>query len=327
MTIEKENNNKLFEEYYPNGQLSYRYWSKEIQDIIKPEHTYEVFYSTFFGNRWEPNFHSNLKGNFKSQIKFLSQIGFQELANDDEIIFDRSLKDYYTRQNCESYFDNNRLKFKYAVKDVEGQRLDTRIETFELFYKDCQPKFRFSYKINELEVISGRYEVFYGNGQMKEKGGFSSSKDSFERFSKDGQLTEYYNNETFYKYHENGKLHYRITLEGSRKHGPYELYDKTGALIEKGAYKYDEMNDGSCEWNFEDRQLYRRCFYKNGLLEGSFEEFHPNGQLYRRCFYKNGILEGIFEEYLLFGEPSIKRNYVNGKNQDNKDRNQYMGFD
>ena len=44
MPFEKQNNYKLFEE------------------IIKPRHTYEVFYFMFFGKRWELNFHSNLKG-------------------------------------------------------------------------------------------------------------------------------------------------------------------------------------------------------------------------------------------------------------------------
>ena len=88
----------------------------------------------------------------------------------------------------------------------------------------------------------------------------------------------------------------------------------------------DVILDGPYEAYFEDGQLYQRCFYKNDLLEGSFEEYHPNGQLDRRCFYKKGLLEGIFKEYDLFGGVSIKRDYINGKNQDTKDKNQYLGF-
>ena len=182
---------------------------KEIKEIIKPDHTFELFYFKFFGGTMERDFLSKLKNNYKGQKKFLSKLGFKELLNDDELIFDISREGNHT--NYKSYFDNGRLKFEYTSDKDEDYKIDKSTETFELFYKDCQPKFRFSYEKDEIHGDTIDYQAFYNNGQ-----------------------------------------------------------------------------------------------------------------LYRRCFFKNDLLEGIFEEYYIFGELNIKRNYVNGKNQENS---QLIGFE
>jgi len=316
--IDKLNNNKLFEGFYLNGQLSFRFYMKEIKEIVKPQETYGNFYWLIFGARKEPNFLSTLQDQFRGQLKFLTDLGLEELANQDEILYDQSFKSHSVSLNCKSYHENGHLKFEYTFENPKRPFLDSGVESFELFYEDCQPKFRFRYERDEEDFTSGDYQMFYNNGQLKESGSLYSNS-SFERFSKTGQIKEYYRDNEFYKYHDNEKVHYWITLKEGRKHGPFEIYNRFGEFIEKGAYDKDEIYDGPNEYYFEDGQLFQQCFYKNGLLEGSFEEYHPNGQLYRRCVYKNGLREGIFEEYYIFGELNFKRNYVNGKVQNTID--------
>lgn len=43
---------------------------------------------------------------------------------------------------------------------------------------------------------------------------------------------------------------------------------------------------------YENRQLKRQDFYKNGKPEGESKRWYPNGQLFSRSFYLNGKLEG-----------------------------------
>lgn len=259
---------------------------KQLSQILRPEYTYDLFYFRFFAGRGERDFLPKLNNNFKGHKKFLSKLGFKELLNDDELIFDISREG--KRTNCKSYFDNGRLKFEYTLDKDEDYKIAKSTETFELFYKDCQPKFRFSYQIDEEDLATGDYQTFYNNGQLKEKGYLSYSDNSFETFSKKGQIIEYFSGNAFYKYHDNEKLHYGITLDGSRKHGPYELYDRAGDLLEKGTYTYDEMFDGSFESYFEDGHIHKKCYYKNGVLDGPFYEGNGYGGAIKNWYFIDG---------------------------------------
>jgi len=323
--------NGPYVDYFESGQLSFKYGYKLIPELEKPDYETDVsqFYHKFLYPSWNKHFLINLKKRFNEQFKYLRKIGFQELVNNDEIMFSEKIYDRtpYDCRNCESYYSNGQLKFQNRIENCGDSYWDSGVETFNLYYRSGRLKFKNTYDYADKSVNS---ELYYEDGQLKEKHDWEGSS---EHYYKDGTLKEnhrtvssncYIPLNTFEKYYTNGQLNYRLNLNGSRRHGPFELYDEHGEMIEKGSYSWDEIKDGPFEGYFEDGQLYRRCFYKNGLLEGSFEEYHPNGQLYRRCDYKNGLREGIFEEYYIFGKLNIKRNYVNGKDQENS---QFIGFD
>ena len=59
---------------------------------------------------------------------------------------------------------------------------------------------------------------------------------------------------------------------------------------------------------FVSRQ-YRRV---NGKYNGEFLQFHPNGQLQVRCFYYNGQLEGTYQEWDSYGRPLRLECFSNG---------------
>lgn len=316
----KKNENKRFEDYYPNGQLAFRFWKKEIKEIVLPQETYGNFYWRIFRVRKEPNFLSQLQEWFKTQLEFLTQLGFEELSNDDELHYDKSFQGLNVWMKCKSYHKNGHLKFEYTFDNSKHPYWNIGDEKFELFYEDAQPKFRFKYQEEEEDTVLGNYQTFYNNGQLKERGDNNFDGDEFERFSKKGQIIERRENKIFYKYYDNEKLHYWITLNGNRKHGPFEIYDRDGKLIEKGEFSNDEMFDGLYETYYEDGQIDKRCYYKNGVLDGPYQESYANGLLKITTFYKNGVLHGPYQE--LYAHKGMKENifYINGKRMDVEER-------
>jgi antitoxin component YwqK of YwqJK toxin-antitoxin module len=64
---------------------------------------------------------------------------------------------------------------------------------------------------------------------------------------------------------------------------------------------------------FEERVLWKRITYKDGVLNGLFESFHPNGQLEFRKNYKNGKQDGLYELFSENGQLLDRENYKNGR--------------
>jgi len=184
----------MIESYDPNGQLSLSFPTKDSEEVFQLQETYGIFYWRIFGVRKYANFLYTLKDEFKAQLEFLTELGFEELANDDEILCEESFKSDSVRLNCRSYHKNGHLKFAYTFENAQGPYLDNGVETFELYYEDAQPKFRFRYETDEIDGATGSYQVFYNNGQLKEKGNLYFNDSSFERFSRKGQITERYKN-------------------------------------------------------------------------------------------------------------------------------------
>ncbi len=64
---------------------------------------------------------------------------------------------------------------------------------------------------------------------------------------------------------------------------------------------------------FKDGVLYKRLPYKNGKLNGRFEEYYFNGQLKYRVYYENGIqINGLCYVYNINGSIYSISNIKNG---------------
>jgi len=48
---------------------------------------------------------------------------------------------------------------------------------------------------------------------------------------------------------------------------------------------------------FETKVIQGRYNYKNGMLDGLFEEWYHTGRLYKRCNYRYGRLNGLYEKW------------------------------
>ena len=64
---------------------------------------------------------------------------------------------------------------------------------------------------------------------------------------------------------------------------------------------------------FEERVLWKRTTYKDGVLDGLYESFHPNGQTGVRENYKLGSEHGLHEVFYKNGQSQETGNYIVGK--------------
>ena len=93
----------MIESYDPNGQLSLSFPTKDSEEVFQLQETYGIFYWRIFGVRKHANFLSILQDEFKAQFDFLIELGFEELANDDEFLCEESFKN--NRFNSGKIFD------------------------------------------------------------------------------------------------------------------------------------------------------------------------------------------------------------------------------
>jgi len=64
---------------------------------------------------------------------------------------------------------------------------------------------------------------------------------------------------------------------------------------------------------FEERVLWKRTTYKDGVLDGLYESFHPNGQLELKENYKDGKLDGLWEIFDEDGNLTSTEMWKDGK--------------
>lgn len=121
---------------------------------------------------------------------------------------------------------------------------------------------------------------------------------------------------------EKGKLTYGSFYNGEEKRIRYyykyglDRIEYFGGAIETFSYNKDGKLDGpnNCVLNnaYHDHEMYKKCTYKNGKLDGEYKETpeYKEGGRTLECFYKEGILDGrYFEETK---EHKIECNYKDG---------------
>ncbi len=64
--------------------------------------------------------------------------------------------------------------------------------------------------------------------------------------------------------------------------------------------------------NYPNGQNKTRFPLKNGLINGTYEEWHPNGQLNIKCSYKDGKKEGLYKTWSTSGQILENSMYSNG---------------
>ena len=71
--------------------------------------------------------------------------------------------------------------------------------------------------------------------------------------------------------------------------------------------------DTIIENQFEERVLWKRTTYKDGVMDGLYESFHPNGQMGVRENYKGGQKHGLHEVFYKNGQLQETGNFIDGK--------------
>jgi len=141
-----------------------------------------------------------------------------------------------------------------------------------------------------------------------------------------------------------GKMSTKKNYKQGILHGPYEEYHINGKLLEIGYYKNGKLDGIYITYWDKDNTMHPRDSivnripkipekkdsywhnalskaigrqitienYKDGILNGLFEEYYPNGQLMTKVLYKNGRKDGLYESYWNNGQEKVKNIYKNG---------------
>jgi len=89
-------------------------------------------------------------------------------------------------------------------------------------------------------------------------------------------------------------------------------FHENGQLEIKRNYKDGEL-EGLYENYYENGQLEIKGNYKDGELDGFSEYYYASGQLKAKGNYKDGKYEGLWEGYRENGRLKYKNNYKDGK--------------
>ena len=94
--------------------------------------------------------------------------------------------------------------------------------------------------------------------------------------------------------------------------GVQEAYYDNGQISRRKFYK-DGLAEGEGVSWFRDGQLAGRCSYKRGKLDGVGVSWYPNGQFEERSTYNAGKREGLSEEWYDNGQLKERATYKAGK--------------
>ena len=233
-----------------------------------------------------------------------------------------------------TFYENGRIKKRFQVRDGKKNGF---YEKYSEYWGNAIEE-KGTYKDDQLE---GEYIEYYRDGTPHRISHYKQGKLHGPRTTpylkcnyKDGVLDGDYH----YDDRHNGAGSYRIgtytdgkfsgvdcgnkpydpredgprvvikTLKNDILNGPYfEYYGSNGRGV--GPEGYKKQADGT----YALEHLALKCTYKDGKLNGLYEEYYENGQLKRKCRYMNGLLSGLCEEYNRDGSLKSKVVYKDGE--------------
>lgn len=238
----------------------------------------------------------------------------------------------------EGYYTNgqlfDRLHFKHGEKDG----------LYESWYEDGQQWLRANFKRGKLD---GVYLGWYSNGKLHELGHYQNGCLHGEYFKYDelGNLQVHthchkgYENLSAWKesltdksiplfkgefnyWPESGSpkllAEFYVAKDSALNQRDRDLTDFATQRIDPHVYESDIRSrklTGVQEAYYDNGQISRRKFYKDGLAEGMGYSWHRNGQLAGRCSFKAGKLEGVGQEWYEDGQLKAHRNYAKGNRE------------
>jgi antitoxin component YwqK of YwqJK toxin-antitoxin module len=107
------------------------------------------------------------------------------------------------------------------------------------------------------------------------------------------------------------KLDYEKYNTHIKPHGIFETYYPDSKIVEKRDFWKNGEKYISEIW-YDTRKygnnpiLFKRCNYKNGKLNGLYEQWYLNGHILKKCNYKNNKLHGLYEQWYQCGQLAEK---------------------
>ena len=186
----------------------------------------------------------------------------------------------------------------------------------------------------------GVWENFWENGRIKNKATFKDGKldgywvsytpngtlilsGTYKNGLKNGHWQEYYNNgalkeEVQYKIKKLKNSNGGIIIMGMKsiqsvQHGPYKTYSQIDFTVKQSGKFKNGLKTG--KWiDYYPGGVVPTIIsnYKNGKLEGDFQQFGRQGNLMNDIHYKNGLKDGYFTLYNSSGKIVVQKMFRRG---------------
>lgn len=187
---------------------------------------------------------------------------------------------------CKQYHENGNLFLDITLGDNGPEGVFTRFFPNGKLCEKC-------HYING--VLDGEEIIYYENGALRRQSVYKMGLLS-------GKAT---------RYHENGQMACEREFEnGVMKDGTVLVYDKEGCHVSTELWWKGVMRLFDVDGNI---------IYKGGFM--NFKEvgrhiwYYRNGQVYRKMYFRMGLLDGITQIYDKFGILRREIPYINGKRE------------
>lgn len=194
------------------------------------------------------------------------------------------------------------------IRETQTLNAAARKKTDQKFlYDKKQVSGKGAWKLNDNseQLLTGPWEFYYSNGNLKSKGVLSESEDKegiWEFYYSNGALKEksfFKNNEAeglSEQYWDNGLLQAEENYMKGQLNGICKYYYYNGVLRRATSYK-DDQKDGPSQGYTSKGFADYTVNFKEGKEEGELKYFHPNGKIASTTFFTNDIANGSFKKY------------------------------
>ena len=114
-------------------------------------------------------------------------------------------------------------------------------------------------------------------------------------------------------YFPGGKVQSIIEYKSGLKHGNYTLYKPNGQFRKQGFYKNGLMDSTWEEAFIVNSNTYQKRNYKAGLKDGEFIEYYPEGKINITGNYIGGLKNGDWTYYYINGKYDMKGSFMEDK--------------
>ena len=182
-------------------------------------------------------------------------------------------------------------------------------DTLNLLYLKNKPTLFSSNKIND-------WMYYYNNGKLMEQTSFNMD-DSLEYviqfYDTSGSQSIVNGNGIKKTYFPGGKVQSIIEYKSGLKHGNYTLYKPNGQFRKQGFYKNGLMDSTWEEAFIVNSNTYQKRNYKAGLKDGEFIEYYPEGEINITGNYIGGLKNGDWTYYYINGKYDMKGSFMEDK--------------
>ena len=201
-------------------------------------------------------------------------------------------KNLKIHQNCFYKLEN---KFRCSVCKENYKNI--KIVKDKNVLRISDEGFMHLYRYNRKHNISGKYLMYYPNGNLCVSASYQNGKlhGQYYMLYLDGKIKEIglyllgKREKLYSKWYINGMLDEVIEYKNGEIHGKYENFDEQGNMLSKVSFK-EGMFDGNCVLYHSNGRIYKESIMKENKYHGRSKEWDSNGILKKDSEYNNNVL-------------------------------------